>query len=220
MRAACAIFVGAMFTLTGCAGGSTPSAPAKPTQSSTIPPVTLNNSFNDAALPDAPDGFAWQKIEPIDVAVLTPIGWKEHQRDIGYSRIFAFSDEPLDAKGFFETGLTVKLLWHPYFMPGTEEKAVDDLLVGIAKGIKNNTADNTVIRGTREVQYGKPMLVVRYRNAPKGMTPIIVHTVAIGDPQTGLVYQFIFEGPESRWEKIWEIGDQIMSRLIILFPTR
>jgi hypothetical protein len=187
-------------------------------QNQTVPPIRFQPAIQTATLPTPPDGFVWQRIEAIEVAVLTPPAWKRIKKKGPFRKSTPFPNQPLNEKGYFETGLTVKLLWHPQLSPGNEAKAVQALLVGIVEGIENNK-DNKVIRSSLEEKSGKKMVIVRFRNAPLELPPIVVHTVSIGDPNTGLVYQFIFEGPESQWEEQWKIGEKILSRLLVVYQN-
>lgn len=207
-------FVAFLLGLVLCLTGSLSNAQ---TVSETTPPVNFKSMLKSINLPTPPPGFVWQRIEAIEVAVLTPKDWKKYQKEGSFQKVFAFSNESLDEKGFFETGLTVKLWWHQQAAPGNEAKAVESILAGIVHGIESNKVDNKVLRGTLEEMSDKKKLIVRYRNAPKGLTPIIVYSVSIGDPKTGLVYQFIFEGQEAQWDEKWKIGMKILNQLIILF---
>ena len=91
------------------------------------------------------------------------------------------------------------------------------MLQSIADGIQSNKTDNKVLKGTLEDRANKKMLIVRYRNAPANLPPIVIHTVAIGDPLTGFVYEFIFESPEASWEDNWTIAEPMFRRILILF---
>jgi hypothetical protein len=192
------------------------SAPVS-TASPSSPPIQFRPAVRESALPPAPKGFVWQRLEAIEVAVVTPESWKMHQKDDAVTKTFAFSGDPLNDKGQFETGLTVRLMWHPQTLPGNEAKAAESVMAGIAKAIYNNKSDNQVIRSTLDDKAGKRVMIIRYRNAPAGLPPIVVHAMAIGDSRTGLVYQIIFESPERQWDDSWKIGEQILSRVSVFF---
>ncbi|MGE0332907.1 MAG: hypothetical protein AB7P37_19685 [Ramlibacter sp.] len=181
-------------------------------------PVSISGAVKAIELPAAPAGMAWWRIEEIDVAVPVPDGWKQHRKDGPSFRTFAFSDQPLDRNGLFERGLTVTLLWLPQLPAGSEAQATEIMLRGLAAQIQKSP-DNKVLTGTLEEKSGKRVMVIRYRNAPSGIPPIIVHTMFIGDPRTGLVYQIIYEGPEATWEDNWKIGEQILKRVYVAFQA-
>jgi hypothetical protein len=179
--------------------------------------VSFVTDIGQAQLPEPPDGYIWHRIEELQAAVITPPDWKRYAKDGPNSRVVAFSPQPLDQNNQFDTGLTTRLIWHPQLSAGTEAKAMNEVLASIVRGIESNKADNKVLRGTVEDRAGKKMLIVRHRNAPANLPPIVVHTVAIGDPATGLVYEFIFESPESSWEDNWKIAEPIFRRIFVLF---
>ena len=184
--------------------------------SSNEPLVQFQPAVRELVLATPPKGFVWQRIEAIEVAVLTPEDWKMHHKREAYGKTYAFSGEPLNDKGQFETGFTVQLMWHPQLPSINAAKAADLALQAISKSILSKT-DNQLLRGTLDNKAGKKVLIIRYRNAPQNLTPIIVHIMVIADPLTGLVYQFVFESPESRWAESWKIGEQILSRLWVSF---
>ena len=195
---------------------SASAAPPAIAASSNEPPVQFQPAVREWALPMLPIGFVWQRIEAIEVAVPTPEDWKMHHKREAYGKTYAFSGEPLNDKGQFETGLTVQLTWHPQLSSINAAKAADLALQAISKSILNK-ADNQLLRGTLDNKAGKKVLIVRYRNAPPNLTPIIVHIMVIADPLTGLIYQFTFESPESQWAESWKIGEQILSRVSVFF---
>lgn len=183
------------------------------------PPVAVAGTIKALDLPPIPSGMSWARIAEIDVAVPVPDGWQRHEKDAPFQRVFAFSDQPLDQNGLFERGLTVKLLWHPQLAKGNEAQAVDAVLRGLAAGVQRNK-DNKILKGTLDEKNGKRVMIVRHRNAPTGLVPVIVHTMTIGDPQSGLVYQVIYEGPEATWDENWKIGEQILGRVYVAFQMR
>jgi hypothetical protein len=170
-------------------------------QGASNPPVAFVTDVRAAELPAPPAGFVWHRLDDIQVAVVTPADWKKFAKQDGNAKTIAFSPKPLDQNGQFDIGLTTRLLWHPQTRAGAEAKAMEEVLAAIVRGVESNKTDNKVLRGTVEDRGGKKMLIVRHRNAPASLPPIIVHTIAIGDPLTGLVYEFIFESPESSWDE-------------------
>lgn len=180
--------------------------------------VSISGAVKTIELPAAPEGMTWQRIEEIDLAVPVPDGWKQHRKDGPSFRTFAFTDQPLDKAGLFERGLTATMLWLPQLPAGKEAQATDIIMRGLATQIQKS-ADNKVLTGTMEEKNGKRVMVIRYRNAPQQMPPIIVHTMLIGDPKTGLVYQIIYEGPEATWGENWKTGEQILKRVYIAFQA-
>lgn len=177
------------------------------------PPANFSGAINAVSLPDAPAGLEWKRLEAINMAVLVPLGWKRHEKRGPYQRVASFSDEPLDRDGRFERGLTIRLFWHPQAAAGNEALAVDSLLGSLASGITADERNNKVINATLESQHGKRVMIIRYRNAPEGQMPIIVHCMHIGDPRTGLVHQIILESPEPTWDDNWKLGEQISRRI-------
>jgi hypothetical protein len=204
----------AMFPLGGRAQTSTTATPAPATA---VPPILLKPAVAQAKLPIPPAGFAWQRLADMEVAVLTPEDWVDTPQLAEFTRGHTFSIKPSGQKGEFRPTLTARLLWHPQFMPGYESKAMDAQLVTINDAIERNKKLQPVLHSSREVRAGKFVMTMRYRIAPPGAAPAVAHMVAIGDPNTGFVYQFSFECLESDWDTQWKIGEQIFAKLLILF---
>ena len=181
------------------------------------PPVAFTTDVQHAELPPSPDGYVWHRLSSIQAAVITPVGWNRYEKAGANSRVIAFSPQALDQNKQFDVGFTARLLWHPQLRSGVESRSAMAVLESIAQGIQSKKADNKVLRGTLEDRSNKKMLIVRHRNAPANLPPIVVHTVAIGDPLTGLVYEFIFESPESSWDDNWKIAEPMFRRILILF---
>lgn len=180
------------------------------------PPAGFSGAIKAQGLPPAPQGLDWVRLDAIDVAVLVPTGWTRHERSARGSRLFAFSDEPPDARGQFQRGFTVTATW------SSSERAlaassVSAMLNGRFAALRADPA-NSEVSHTASEQHGKRVLVTRHRSSPAGMPPIIVHTMHIGDPKSGLVYLFTVQAPESRWGETWRLGEPMLRSVYVSFP--
>jgi hypothetical protein len=194
-------------TLLGLANAQTPTAP-----------VTFKGQVEKAQLPAPPDQMVWNRIEAIDVAVLTPVGWNRVEGRLASGRVFGFSDKPLNAKRQFERGLTVKTLWIDN-SKGQEVEAVDELLNQLTRALEGTPETTQLLDARTGNKAGKIISVVRVRTALPNETPEIGHALMIGDPSTGLVYQFLYVAPESEWEANWKIAEKILNNVFIQFPS-
>jgi hypothetical protein len=173
-------------------------------------------TWDDVKFPKIPNNFSWKVLHSINAAVVTPEDWKHYYKEGNTYKVFAFTGDSLAKNGFFETGLTVRLRWLPNAVKNDETKTVNIILASILQSIKTN-ANNKVIFAKLEKQNSKTVLIIRHENSPQNMTPIIVHSVCIGDPVTGNVYEFIFEAPKAIWDEKWKTGEQIFSKLFVLW---
>jgi hypothetical protein len=180
-------------------------------------PVAFSTDIEKAELLPAPEGFVWHRVDMMQVAVVTPVGWHRYETRGPANRVVAFSPKALDQDNQFDVGFTARRLWHPQLRAGNELSSATQVLASLVQGIESNKTYNQVLRGTLEERANKKMLVVRHRNAAANLPPIVVHTVAVGDPLTGLVHEFIFESPESSWDDHWKVAEPIFRRIVILF---
>jgi hypothetical protein len=49
--------------------------------------------------------------------------------------------------------------------------------------------------------------IVRYRDAPPGLKPVIIHKFLIANDAADSVHMFTFESPESSWEETGSATD-------------
>jgi hypothetical protein len=202
--------------LLACLGASP--ALAQPNSPSAPPPVQFLGQLDKIQLPAPPQGMVWNRIDAIDVAVLTPTGWVSVEGRMQNGRVFGFSDKPLNAKRQFERGLTVKAAWLDD-SKGAEVEAVDELLNRMSRALEG-TPDTTQLLDARTgKKSGKIISVLRVRTALPNEAPEISHALMIGDPVSGLVYQFLYSAPEAEWEANWKIAEKMLNNVFIQFRS-
>jgi hypothetical protein len=197
--------------------GSSPSF-AQPATPSTPPPVQFQGQLDKVQLPAPPQGMVWNRIDAIDSAVLTPSGWLRIEGKMQNGRVFGFSDKPLNAKRQFERGLTVKAAWLDN-SKGAEVEAVDELLNRMSRVLEGTPETTQLLDARTGKKSGKIISVMRVRTALPNETPEISHALMIGDPVSGLVYQFLFSAPESEWEANWKIAEKMLNNVFIQFRS-
>jgi hypothetical protein len=181
--------------------------------SATPPPMAIG-----AQLPPAPEGFVWRTYRGALFA--RPAEWRERTAVQGVTKngipmtVYAASAEEFSESKQFEMGITIRAIIHPhqiakvdatkmayiYLQPFLEaHKPPDALLVD-----RNRRGDSE-------------NLVFRYRDAPSGQTPIIVHKFVVANDKLDSVYVFTFESPEKTWDENWKkFGTPLLSKLNVL----
>ncbi len=193
-------------------------ANAQSSAAASLAPVTFSGLVDKAQLPAPPQDMVWNRIAAIDVAVLTPTGWNRIEGRLPSGHVFGFSDKPLNAKRQFERGLTVKALWIDN-SKGQEVEAVDELLNQLTRALEGNPDTTQLLDARTGNKSGKIISVVRVRTTMPNEVPEIGHALMIGDPTTGLVYQFLYAAPESDWDANWKIAEKILNSVFIQFPS-
>jgi hypothetical protein len=175
-----------------------------------------NRARRDTLQPAA--GFAWRPLAEINAAVLVPDGWF-FRRDADNGAIAYFvSRENIDAKGFFETGLSLNV--RPA-APVPNAASVD--AEGLAKGIiaKMTGADTVrVLKPPWEVpnsgfvQFG---CVVRTEKPGPFVTesgPLVTEYRVIVNRTTKTTYLLSFESPERTWDEAGPKGAKMLDLLL------
>lgn len=180
------------------------------------PPIELRGriAVSGLSFDNAPTGLAWERLDDFAVAILRPEGWYRHAKNGPFEKIVAFSETQLNDSGQFDIGLTVQLIWNPRGKAGGGAGAMAGALI---RSIVQNKTDNTVLSSKFEEKVGKKVAIMRHRNAPEDLPPIIVHRMMVIDPVDDLLFVFTFESPEQVWEEKWKIGEQLLKRVFIGF---
>jgi hypothetical protein len=113
---------------------------------------------------------------------------------------YFLSEEDIDVKGEFETGLTLNVL----HADDAQKKGIATLAM-LAQTPGNEVQDawetqTGVLKGTG----------VRIRKTEKGEDPLVMVVLAIANTKTNALYLLIFESPEARWKKAWEKGEKML----------
>ena len=167
------------------------------------------------ALPPPPEGFSWQPFK--NVAFLRPDGWSQNTLESDQQipmHVFAVGPQPFSKEHLFETGLTVQIIDSPQKMAGLDAyKAVLAYLKPFADAHKNPS--DTILFDQQ--QKGEVQLTYwRFRDAPAGQKPIIVHKYILASKQFDSVYIFTFESPQDNWDENWrKYGTPILKMPVV-----
>jgi hypothetical protein len=180
------------------------------------PDVHIPDAALRAQLPPPPDGFDWLLYK--NCAVLRPDGWHQNTRPDDPAKkltgAFALSPETFSEKKPFEHGFTVQIhhdVRARFGAPPSESVAgfLQPLAARLAKTDLLLYKENpTPIGATR---------ILRYRDAPPGLTPLVIHRYYIADDTGDTLYAFTYESPEAQWEEHWKkFGTPLLGKVLIL----
>lgn len=168
-------------------------------------------SANETQLPKAPDGYIWESFTEIQSSFLRPAGWHRFDKAGLSSFTYVISKESVKTDGAFETGLTMQAV------KGIQEKkgvSPFTLAVQTGQGILEKK-ENTEL-STKDVSSGPfKAFFIRYRNAPEGAKPIIIHQVFIANEKKDTLFIVTFEAPERSWAEAWRIGEPMVKKFLI-----
>jgi hypothetical protein len=159
------------------------------------------------APPPAPEGYSWKKLDAIKAAFLMPNGWHFKEETHGTTLAYFFSEENIDAKGEFETGLTLNVI---HLQEDKAQERAVATLAALAQTPGNELQDaweteTGVLKG----------IGGRIRTTEKGHLPLMMVMLAIGNARTNTLYLLLFESPESRWKQAWEKGEKMLKLLML-----
>ena len=169
-----------------------------------------------AQLPAPPEGFIWNLYK--NAVFPKPAQWQEQQMATSTAGIpiavFAASPEEFSATKQFEMGLTVQIISGSQKIRGIEAKKM--ALVYLKPFLDTHKKEDVMMleqstRGDFERTF------FRYRDAPPGLKPIIVHKFILANNMTDSVHVFTFESPTESWEENWvKYGTPILSKVNVL----
>lgn len=172
--------------------------------------VAINNESGELELPDPPPGFSWQQAPRIKGAFLRPDGWHFDTRHESGDYAYFISREPNVPPDGFDTGLTINVQTDVTAKTGMSPSQY------AAEFIRAGAGEIDVIGEPFSMKRGpfeSHGALFRAEDPDKG--DFNAHMVAIANNATGTVYFCIFEGPAGDWEKIWQIGEQMLEKLVI-----
>lgn len=171
-------------------------------------------------LPPPPEGFVWRMYK--NVLFIKPDQWHEQVRDESSEKItlktYAASAENFSASKPFETGMTVQIM--SGFKTSTKIPARELALLYVKPSLEKLAAGpkEDVLIFDNKTNGTITNVVLRYRDAPTGMTPIVIHKFLVANNATDSVHIFIFESPETNWNENFErYGVPFMRKLNIVF---
>lgn len=175
-----------------------------------------------AQLPPAPKGFTWKFY--LNAAFLKPDNWNERTSSTnikGTSHVlYAASAEEFNEKKQFETGFSLNIIdGLKKFQNLEANKAA---LIYIKPMLDSHKKEDVLMLDQRK-NGDFDLTFFRYRDAPPGLTPIIVHQFLMANNVTDSLHVFIFESPEASWDENWKkFGTPILSKAIVIpsLPSR
>ena len=116
----------------------------------------------------APEGYAWKKLDPIKASFLLPAGWHFKAERVDRALAYFLSEEDIDVKGEFETGLTLNVS----HVEDARKRAVATLAM-LAQAPGNEVQD------AWETQTGVLKgMGARIRQTEKGSDPLVMVVLA------------------------------------------
>jgi hypothetical protein len=169
-------------------------------------------------LPAPPEGFAWQQFK--NAVFQKPIAWTEQRLDakiFGMTRtVYATSPEKFSTTKPFEMGMTLEILSGPKKTMNMDPETV---AIALIKPIFDSHKKEEILIQDQKKTGDFDMIFLRYRDAPAGLKPIIVHKFILANNVADSVHTFTFESPAETWDANWsKYGTPIISKLSVV-PT-
>ncbi|MFG6432167.1 hypothetical protein [Roseateles sp. LYH14W] len=163
-----------------------------------------------------PEGFNWQLYK--NVVFLKPAAWKAREMTQDLAGVamstYATSPEDFSRTQHFELGATIELISGSQRIRGIPAKR---FVLGYLKPIVDKHKAEDVLMFEQKSQGDVEQTFFRYRDAPPGLVPVIVHKFIIANNATDRVNVFTFESPVETWDDNWaKYGTPIISKLNLL----
>lgn len=175
-----------------------------------------------AQLPAPPAGFTWQIFK--NAVLLRPDGWNVKTIDQQTSpvpvSVYAASPEQFSEGKQFELGITLQIISGPQALRSTT--ATKAALLYLKPFLDAHKQEDFLIL-ERNVRGSFERTIVRFRDAPPGAKPIVVHKFILANDTADSVHVFTFESPADTWQENWErFGTPILSKVSVLpnLPSR
>lgn len=195
----------ALLAASGMAAAQSPTG-AAPT------PEQIRAAIN-SQLPPLPAGFDWKLYK--NAVFPKPAGW--HERELktpANSFTYATSPEDFSGNKQFEMGMSVNIFTGTQRLRGLEAKKAALMYIKIDLDT-HRKEDILILDQQPSGDYERT--VFRYRDAPPGLKPVIIHKFILANNVTDSLHVFIFESPEATWAENWaKYGTPILSRLQVV----
>lgn len=201
------------FTVSGCAKSTPQQTTNKEDvvlQTNKIPPSL------EKQLESPPEGFKWQIFK--DAIFLIPNAWFEHittSDELGFP-VHTYGASPTDfsKKKMFEMGFSAQIYNQPKKHANITAKEI--AYTHIAWIVKEHKKEDFIILD-KENDTVRDIYYVRYKDAPSGLKPIIIHKFIIANNETDSVHMFIFESPVETWDADWKkYGTPILEKIKVI----
>ena len=169
----------------------------------------------EVELPDPPEGFIWKSYK--NAMFPKPVKWREQQMTENAAGVqvatYATSAEEFSVTNQFEMGFTVQIITGSHKIKGIEAKKMALLFL---KPDLDAHKKEDILMWEQSTKGDSELTFFRYKDAPPGLTPIIVHKFVLANNVTDNVHVFIFESPMKSWEENWtQYGTPILSKIIV-----
>ncbi len=161
-----------------------------------------------------PAGFAWKLYG--DATFLKPVSWYERER-IETGNPFPVTSYSASPEWFsetqqFEMGFTLQVIRDTQKIIGVDAKQMVDVYLN--PHLNERTKKIIFLEQDTDGYFDRTFL--RYKDAPSGQKPIIVHKFIMASTDIDTLHVFIFESPVKTWDKNWaKYGTPILSNVRI-----
>lgn len=167
-------------------------------------------------LPPPPDGFVWQVYK--NTVFPKPRPWNEREMATASMGIpftvYSASPEDFSATKPFEMGFTVQIISGSQRIRGIDAKK---MAMAYLKPFLDVQKKEDVLIANQSARGDFEQTIFRYRDAPAGLKPVIVHKMILANTVTDSVHVFTFESPAQTWDENWaRYGTPILSRINVV----
>lgn len=167
-------------------------------------------------LPKPPAGFDWNMHK--NALFLKPNGWNELAKREPNPKVFittyAASPEKFSKTKNFEMGMSLQILSGA--QKNSQIKAANLALMVLEPLLKSRPRSDVLIFNQKKAG-PFDTTVFRYRDAPKGVIPIVVHKYILANNGADSVHIFTYESPEKSWKENWvKFGSPILGKVNVV----
>jgi len=175
-----------------------------------VPPCLPKLNMENA--PPLPDGYLWEYFREPSFAIARPYNWHVYKKNGSHCYTYIISKESVKDFGSYETGWCLRFWWNVRDNSGFPPSVIATL------NLKEKTLEpyKEVLNSAMGEVNGHPVSIVRTRDYSPGAPPIIIEHQILADDVQDIIYEMLFESPESSWDTAWKIGDVMMKMICIV----
>jgi len=184
------------------------------------PPVQAPPMVMQKRLARAPQGFLWRHYQA--AVFVRPEAWSERTslgpvaRGGGTAFVYTATPASGDPR-LADTVFTVEAIVGSRQLTGVDSPTV--ALLHLKPFVDAHTKED-VLLAERSTRGPFENTVFRYRDAPQGMKPMVVHKLVAASDRYDSVHVFTFESPEEHWKENWAaFGAPILRSAVVLAPN-
>ena len=179
-------------------------------------PTFTNEEIKSMLLPPPTTGYEWVIYR--NCAFLKPQGWNQHTLpDVPAQKIIgaiSTSPETFSESKQFETGFTAQVVAN--FKANNGLPPSKGAILMLKQITDQRTEKDVLVFDTKPAQSGSTSFIMRYRDAPEGKTPLVIHKTLIANDAQDTLHIFTFESPEKNWDESWKIGTPIIAKIAVI----